>query len=35
MEMVSRLLQAKDTKMQSTGIFLDLSKVFDTLVMTY
>ena len=31
MEMVSRLLQAKDAKMQSTGIFLDLSKAFDTL----
>ena len=27
--MVSRLLQAKDAKMQSTGIFLDLSKAFD------
>ena len=31
MEMISRLLQAKDAKMQSTGIFLDLSKAFDTL----
>ena len=29
--MVSRLLQAKVAKMQSTGIFLDLSKAFDTL----
>ena len=31
MEMVSRLLQARDAKMKSTGIFLDLSKAFDTL----
>ena len=29
--MVSRLLQARDAKMKSTGIFLDLSKAFDTL----
>ena len=29
--MVSRLLQARDAKTKSTGIFLDLSKAFDTL----
>ena len=31
MELVSRLLQAKDAKKHRTGIFLDLSKAFDTL----
>ena len=31
MELVSRLLQAKNAKIQSAGIFLDLSKAFDML----
>ena len=31
MELVSHLLQARNTKLHSAGIFLDLSKSFDTL----